>query len=69
MGAFKEIYDEYIYVGDVVEDSEVVVDIFTELLPGFAEVLNFERPEGPLRYNPFEEVATPIKPIAFAWAT
>jgi hypothetical protein len=65
MGAFKEIYDEYMYVGDVVvEDSDVVVDTFTELLPGFAEVLNFERPEGPLRYNPFEEIATPIKPLS-----
>lgn len=68
MGAFKEIYDEYMYQGDVVEDletSETSVDLFTELLPGFGEVLAFERPLGPLSYNPFAEFATPIRPIAF----
>jgi hypothetical protein len=65
MGAFKEIYDDYMYVGDVVEDSEIVIDMFTELLPGFAEVLAFERPVGPLSYNPFEEIPTPLKPIGY----
>ena len=68
MGAFKEIYDEYMYQGDVVEDvetNETSIDMFTELLPGFGEVLAFERPLGPLTYNPFAEIATPIRPIAF----
>lgn len=68
MGAFKEIYDEYMYQGDVVEDVETnenSVDMFTELLPGFGEVLAFERPVGILSHNPFAEIPTPIRPIAF----
>ena len=78
MGAFKEIYDEYMYQGidvdaaDGVESADTTdtsVDMFTELLPGFGEVLAFERPLGPLTYNPFAEIATPIRPIAFASRT
>ena len=64
MGAMKESFD-WIYAGEAVEESEHVVDMFSELLPGFEEALAFERPEAPLRYNPFAEVATPLKPLGF----
>ncbi len=80
MGAFKEIYDEYMYQGNAANDvasdglnavvegletNENSVDLFTELLPGFGEVLAFERPLGTLSYNPFAEIPTPLRPIGF----
>lgn len=64
MGLMKESFD-WVYAPEPLEESERVVDEFSELLPGFEEALAFQRASGPLGANPLLEVATPLRPLEF----
>lgn len=63
MGLMKEVL-EWVYDGDVCNDSGVPLDQFSEVLPGFDEALLL-KPVYKVAGAQLEEVATPLKPFSY----